>query len=173
MESLPENVNKYNTNNNTASNDKQESNDCCTLPQNKEINNCLNNNSNEQCDIICTNVNLSSHHELNLKNSLDQNSYNSNFNDPNEIKCKPYIKDVHQFCQNLKLELEKFNYLLNDQPTIKHIAHLEIEASKKKELENVVTEFENKRINSPSPFVFITELKTFICDFSHLNLTKM
>lgn len=170
MDSSPGSIKKDNTNNN-ALNRKQESDDCCKSLQDKEINNCLNNNSNKHCDIVCTNVNLS-HHEINLKNLPDQDSFNSNLNDLKEIKCKLYNKDIHQFCQNLKLELEKFDYLLNDQPTIKHIAHLEIEASKKKDLENVVTEFENKRINSPNPLVFIAELKTFICDFNHLNLAK-
>lgn len=169
VKSSPENIKKYNTNNNTnytPLNDKQESNDCCKSSQNKEINNYLNNNTTKHCDIVCTNDNLF-HHKINLKNSPDQNSY-----DLKDIECKQYKKDFHQFCQNLTLELEKFDYLLNDQPTIKHIAHLEIEASKKKELENVVAEFENKRINAPNPFLFITQLKTFINDFKHLSLTE-
>lgn len=94
----------------------------------------------------------------------NQNSF-TNLNvflvNKNKIKCE---KEINQFYQNIKSEIEKFNDF-NDQSSIKHIAHLEIEASKKKELEQIVAEFESKRIISPDPFSFIAELKTFIHDF--------
>ncbi|XP_027854379.1 gem-associated protein 5 isoform X3 [Aphis gossypii] len=97
--------------------------------------------------------------ECNINNS-------TNFNElctVNKNKIK-FEKEINQFYQNIKSEIEKFNNF-NDQSSIKHIAHLEIEASKKKELEQIVAEFESKRINSPDPFSFIAELKTFIHDF--------
>jgi len=96
-----------------------------------------NNNTNISCDIVCI----------------------------NDIDSEKYKAEVHQFCQNLKSELSKFNNFLNEPTTVKHVAHLEIEASKKKELENIVAEFENKRISSPNPFSFVAELKTFIRNY--------
>lgn len=177
VKSLPENLKECNIEPNTNHmklKDEEKSNDGCKSLQNKEIHNYQNNNTNKLCDIICTNGNLSktSHCEINQINSQDQNACDLNCNNSMSIQYKKYEKDMYQFCQNLKLELEKFDYVLNDQPTIKHIAHLEIEASKKKDLENVVTEFENDRINSPDPFLFVSELNTFIHDFNNLNLIE-
>lgn len=174
VKSINENLKECTFNNNINHielNDKEKLN-CCKSPQDKEIDNCQNNNTNKCYDTVCTNGNLSkiSPHKTNMINSPDTNSSDSNLNDSVDIKCKQFKKDLYQFCQTLKLELEKFD--INDQPTIKHIAHLEIEASKKKELENVVIEFENERINSPNPFLFLTELKTIIHDFDPLDLMK-
>lgn len=69
---------------------------------------------------------------------------------------------MYKLRESLKSELEKVKCSLNDSKTVKHVAHLEFEASKKKDLENIVMEFESKRINSPDPFSFSAELKTFI-----------
>jgi len=142
-----------------ARNEHNDSNESYIL-QNKEIKNVQNNNNtNINCDIVSTNDNSTKIHEINLENHNSFTNSNNLIVMENE-KCK---KEVYTFYKNLKLEIEKFDYL-NDQPSVKHIAHLEIEASKKKELEQIVAEFESKRINSPNPFSFIAELKTFISD---------
>lgn len=85
----------------------------------------------------------------------------------NEIeKCKT---EVHQLVQYLESELNKFDSCsIIGQPVVEHVAHLEIKASKKKDLEIVVAEFENKRINSPNPFVYLKKMKSFVCDFDQL-----
>jgi len=164
--SLTENIQKCNIINNTNCNklsasDKQEgSNYYCKSSQIKETDNYQNNNTSTNCDIVCINGSFKkiTHNKV---NTLDfSNSGNSV--DIDGEKCKA---EVYQFYQNLKLQLSKFNYFLNEPTTIKHVAHLEIEASKKKELENIVTEFENKRINSPNPFSFVAELKIFIHNY--------
>lgn len=104
----------------------------------------------QNCDIVCT-------------NGLTEKSQNYENKNIDESKMKSRCKTaVQKLYQSLKSELEKNNSYLNDSNTIKHVAHLEIEASKKKELENIVMEFESKRINSPDPFSFSTDLKTFI-----------
>lgn len=92
----------------------------------------------------------------------------SNLNDIVLVEKEKCKKKVYQFIQYLKTELEKFNDVLIDQPVVKHVAHLEIEASKKKNLENFVAEFEGSRINSPNPFLFVADLKTFTCSFDQL-----
>jgi len=128
--------------------------------QNKEINNFQNNNNNANtdCDIVRTNDDPTKIHEI----RLEENNSLPNSNDLLIIERETCKKGVYQLYQNLKSKIEKFN--LNDQSPVKHIAHLEIEASKKKELEQIVAEFENKRINSPNPFSFIAELKKCIHD---------
>lgn len=115
-----------------------------------------NNNINENCNIVCTNGN-----STNLMNSPDHDPC-SDYVDVENEKCK---KEVNQFYQNLKSEFEKFCNNSSNRSPIKHIAHLEIEASKKKELENIVINFLNKRIDSPNPYIFIAELNMFIHDF--------
>lgn len=143
----------------------EEPNNTFNSRQNMEINNYQNNNTNNNCDIICTNGENSTkipHKEEHLTKSSAKNATDTD-------KCK---KEVALFCNNLKSELEHLNYILNDESTIKHVAHLEIEASKKKGLENIVADFESLRISSPNPFLFVTELKTFIRDFDFNNLIK-
>uniref|UniRef100_A0A2H8TR50 Gem-associated protein 5 n=1 Tax=Melanaphis sacchari TaxID=742174 RepID=A0A2H8TR50_9HEMI len=137
--------------------DQEKSNDCISL-QNKEINNLLN-NTNKNGDIIHTN-NETKINEVNLEK---QNSF-TNLDDKLVMQKIKFKKKIYQFYQNIKSEIENLN-CLNDQSSVKYIAHLEIEASKKKEFEQIVAEFESKRINSPNPFLFIAELKTFIHDF--------
>lgn len=156
MKSLTENMKECNIDNITDCNklEQEESNDCCMLIQNKEIHYLQNNNNAiTDCDIVCTNDDSTKVHEI-----------NNSFENTNDLlvmereKCKA---EIYQFYQNLKTEIDKFNLIEPESP-VKYIAHLEIEASKKKELEKIVTEFENKRIDSPNPFSFIAELKTFI-----------
>jgi len=161
MKSLTENMKECNIYNITNCNklEQEELNDCCMSIQNKEINNLQNNNNaNTDCDIVCTNDNSTKIHELHLEK-------NNSFENKNDLvvmereKCKV---EIFQFYQNLKTEIEKFNLI--EQLPVKYVAHLEFEASRKKELEQTVAEFENKRIDSPNPFSFIAELKTFIHD---------
>lgn len=157
VKSLTENMKECNIDHITNFN-KSEHEESNSL-QNKQINNLQNNNNvNTDCDIVCTNDNPTKIHEMNLK----ENNYLANSNDLLVMERETCKKEVYQFYQNLKSEIEKFN--LNDQSPVKHIAHLEIEASKKKELEQIVAEFENKWINSPNPFSFIAELKKCIHD---------
>lgn len=156
-----------NIDNNTNCNmlcEQEESNDCIMSLQNKEMNNLQNNNINTTCDIDCTNDN-STKLLLEETNSSDIHNTCTNSNDSLVVEHERCKKEVYKFYQYLKSELEKFDYL-NDQSPIKHIAHLEIEASKKKEHEQIVADFENKRINSPNPFSFLAELKTFVHDFA-------
>lgn len=167
VKSLTENMKECNidksTNFNKVYGDKEqeESKNFRMSVQYKEINNLQNsNNTNTDCDVVCTNDNSTKIQEINLEKNKSLTNSNDLFVMESE-KCK---NEVYQFYQNLKSEIEKFD-CLNDQSPVKHIAHLEIEASKKKELEQIVSEFENKRINSPNPFLFIAELKTFIHDF--------
>lgn len=127
--------------------------------QNIEINYYLNNNTKTSSDIVCINGNSTKiSQEMNLTTQSEQNLC-SDSNETVEIENEKCKNELRQFCQNLILELEKFNCSSTDQSTFKHVAHLGIEASKKKELENVVTDFENKRISSPNPFSFVAELK--------------
>lgn len=147
---LTENIKNYTIVNNTncsvlCTSDKQEELDYgSNLPE--DIKTTLNQND----DIVCT-------------NGLTEKSQNYENKNIDESKMKSRCKTaVQQLYQSLKSELENNNCFLNDSNTVKHVAHLEIEASKKKELENIVMEFESKRINSPDPFSFSTELKTFI-----------
>jgi len=158
MKSITENLQECDINNTN-----------CKLSQNKETNNYQNNNTNINCDIVCTNGNLTKimHNKENLSTSCISNYDNSN---NSSEKCEA---EVYQFYQNLKSQLSKFNYFLNEPTLVKHVAHLEIEASKKKELENMVTEFENKRINSPNPFSFLAELKTFIHNYESVWQLKI
>jgi hypothetical protein len=166
IKSLTENMKECNIDNSTnvndlcAHKDQEESNDYCISLQSKEINNLLNNNTNKNCDTAYTNDNSTKINEANLEKQNSCTNSKDLLVKENE-KCK---KEIYQFYQNIKSEIEKFNHP-NDQSPVKHIAHLEIEASKKKELEQIVVEFESKRINSPDPFSFIAELKTFIYDF--------
>lgn len=159
VKSLTENMKECNIDDITNKLEHGESNSL----QNKEINNLENNNNaNTDCDVVCTNDNPTKIHKIHL----EENNSLANSNNL-LVKRETCKKEVYQFYQNLKSEINKFN--LNDQSPVKHIAHLEIEASKKKELEQIVTEFENKRINSPNPFSFIAELKKCIHDLD-INL---
>lgn len=129
----------------------------------KESKYCSTLSPNEKVNTICTNGNSTEtlSQETNLIQSLEKMSLS--FNSPSVMleieKCK---KEMIQFLQKLKIEFEKYLNLLSDSTTVKHVAHLEIEASKKKELENIVTEFEKRRISSPNPFLFMAELEKFI-----------
>lgn len=175
IKSLTENMEECNINNSTNINelctgkDKEKSNDSCMSLQSKKKKK-LNNNTNKNCDIVNA-INISTKiNEVNLEKQNSFTNLNNFLVNNNKIK---FEKEINQFYQNIKSEIEKFNDF-NDQSSIKHIAHLEIEASKKKELEQIVAEFESKRINSPDPFSFIAELKTFIhdfVDFDTLNVT--
>lgn len=137
--------------------EQEESNDCSMSIQNEEINNLQNNNNaNTDCDIVCTHDNSTEIH-------LEKNNSFENMNDLLVMEREKCKAEIYQFYQNLKTDIEKFNLIEPESP-IKYIAHLEIEASKKKKLEQIVAEFENKRIDSPNPFSFISELKTFIHD---------
>lgn len=131
------------------------------------------------CDIVGNNNSIEpcigdKQDELNhfcTNNSSKEALHDLHFLNLNDIilvekeKCK---KEVYHFIQYLKIKLEKFNDFLVDQPVVKHVAHLEIEASKKKNLENFVAEYESNCINSPNPFLFIADLKKFICSFDQL-----
>lgn len=147
-----------------TSNGEEESNYYCkSTKNNNEMDNYQNNNTNISCDIVCTNGSLTKimYNKVNSDTSCSSNS--DNLIDIDSEKCKT---EVHQFYQNLKSELDKLNHFFKEPTTtIKHVAHLEIEASKKKELENIVAEFEKKRISSPNPFLFVAELKTFIHNY--------
>lgn len=140
-------------------------NKLCTEDEYEEPNNTFNstqnNNTNDNCIVNTNGQDLTQiSHEVNLNNSSTQNVCSANASDSDKYKI-----EVSLFCKNLKSELELLNFILHDESTIKHVAHLEIEASKKKKLENIVAEFENIRISSPNPFLFVAELKTFIRDF--------
>jgi len=127
----------------------------------------------QKCDIVgISNNNCSESFGSKLKesNHCCTNNISTKICQDEIEKCKI---EVHQFIQYLELELKKFYGYLNDQPVVKHVAHLEIEASKKKDLELVVAEFENKRINSPDPFLLLGELKTFIRDFDRLSVQSL
>jgi hypothetical protein len=156
---LTENLKVCNIVNDSNTNEKEKL-DSDKFLQNKEVLNCQNNNFNKSCDITFDIINSTKVVSSIEKNSSELNGC-SNLNNSNEkeSECK---RIVYEFYQNLKLEIDKFNHILNDQPSVKHISHLNIEASIKKELENTVMEFENKRINSPNPFPILVELKTFI-----------
>lgn len=155
---LTENIKNCNLVNNTNCNDKQDESDC-GLDSPKDVKTTLNqnNNTNTNCDIVCTNGSLT---KISKNNENYMSPYFSNIGE-SDIKSKCKI-EVYKLYQTLKSDLEKIIYSLNDSETVKHVAHLEFEASKKKDLENIVMEFERKRINSPDPFSFSAELKTFI-----------
>lgn len=166
IKSLTENMKECYINNSTNFNElctgkyKEKSNESCMSLQSKKEKK-TNNNTNKNYDIVNA-INIST--KINEVSLEKQNSFinlNNFLVNKNKIK---FEKEINQFYQNIKSEIERFNDF-NDQSSIKHIAHLEIEASKKKELEQIVAEFESKRINSPDPFSFIVELKTFIHDF--------
>lgn len=132
-----------------------ESNNVNKSPQNGRLN-----NNNTGCSLVCTNGN-----ETDLIKLSEQNICSLNLTDSAEIevsKSEKYKTEVYQFYQNLKMELENYQHFFDDQHIVKHVAHLEIEASKKKEFENIVTDFENKRIDSPNPYLFLAVLKKFI-----------
>lgn len=141
------------------------SNKLCELNKQEEF--CSNgskspkNNTNNNCDEVCKNGNSII--------TIDNLCFSKEC-DLVEFK-KKYYKELYQFYQYLKFKLEKYCNLSNDKPSIKHVAHLEIEASKKKELENIVADYLNKRIASPNPFIFINELKRFIHDFEICDFT--
>lgn len=141
MESLVENIKTCDIvgNNNCA--------ELCVSDKQEEFNHC------------CTNGNS--------KEAL-HNLHFSNVNDIDLVEKEKCKKKVYQFIQYLKIELEKFNDFLIDQPVVKHVAYLQIEASRKKNLEKFVTEYESNRINSPNPFLFVADLKTFTCSFDQL-----
>jgi len=127
-----------------------------TSPQNNEINNYQNKNTNKNHD---SSIDIPDD-EIHLCDTTDSCN-------PLVIKNENCKKEVNQFCDNINLEFEKFNDYFNVQ-IVQNVAHLGIEASRKKELEAIVTDFENKRINSPNPFVIVAELKVFIRDFNEL-----
>jgi len=167
IKSLTENMKECNINNSTnfnelsTSKDKEKSNDSCMSLQSKKKKTKLNNKTNKNCNIVNV-INISTKiNEVNLETQNSFTNLNNILVNKNKIK---FEKEINQFYQNIKSEIEKFNDF-NNQSSIKHIAHLEIEASKKKELEQIVAEFESERINSPDPFLFIAELKTFIHEF--------
>lgn len=127
----------------------------------------------QKCDIVgISNNNCRESFESKLKESdhCCTNNISTKICHDEIEKCKT---EAHQLIQYLELELEKFYGYSNGQPVVKHVAHLEIEASKKKDLELVVAEFENKRINSPHPFLFLGELKTFIHNFDQLLVQSL
>lgn len=155
---LTENLKICNIVNSTNENEKLDSDE---FRQNKELRNCQNNNSNRICGITCASNN-STKLESNIeKNSSEQNGC-LNLNNSDEKESENCKRVVYEFYQNLKLDIDTFNHILNDRPSVKHIAHLDIEASIKKELENTVLEFENKRINSPNPIAILIEVRNFI-----------
>lgn len=158
---IVENLKKCNVTIDTNSNQKEKS-DLDEPIQNKAIDNYQNNNTNKNCDITCANVNLTKEESDLEKISSKQNGCSNSPVRKESENCK---RVMLEFYQNLKFEIEKFNHILNSQPTIKHVAHLDIEASIKKELENTVAEFENKRINSPNPITILVELRTFLDQF--------
>lgn len=136
----------------------------CKFPQDEQINN----NANSSCSIVCKNGNLTklSCYEIDLKKSSEPNPKNTVDIEMSENeKCKA---EVHQFYQNLKLELRKYQHFFKDKPAVKHVAHLEIEASKKKEFEIVVSKFEKKRVDSPNPFLFVEELKNCVYELDQI-----
>lgn len=158
---LIENLKKCNIVNDTNSNEQEKPNSD-ESHQNMEKDNYQNNNFDKTCDITCANVN-STEVESNIeKNNVSEQNGCSSPNKPVGKESENCVRVVYEFYQDLKLEMEKFNHILNDLPTVKHVAHLDIEASIKKELENTVIEFENKRVNSPNLITILVELRTFI-----------
>lgn len=163
VNSLTENIENYNISDELCELNEQEefSSDGCKSLQN--------NNTNKNCDIVCINGSPTKIFDYKI-NSLEQNPCFSKESDLGEFENEKY-KEIYQFYQNLKFELEKFYNLSNKKQPIKHVAHLEIEASKKKKLENIVADYLSKRIDSPNPYLFIAELNMFIrdleiCDFA-------
>lgn len=127
-----------------------------------------NNHANKNYDLLSTNDNSAMpDYEINSTNSSKHNASFTNFN--KLIEFEKLKNKIHQFFQNVETELKKCYNCLNVEPTIKYVAHLETEASKKKELLIVVEEFEKKRINSPNPFLFVEELMNTIHEFDQLK----
>lgn len=127
-----------------------------------------NDENNKNYDLLSTNDNSSiPDHEINSTNSSKHNAYSTELNNLIEFeKCK---QKIHYFFQNVETELKKYHNCLNGEPTVNYVAHLETEASKKKDLLTIVEEFEKKRINSPNPFLFIEELMNTIHEFDQLK----
>ncbi|VVC40847.1 Hypothetical protein CINCED_3A004867 [Cinara cedri] len=169
MESLTENMKECEVVNYKLSKlNKDDESNFSKSHQYKEINNDQNNYSNKNYDLVGANDNSAiSDCKIKLTNSLEQNAC---FTDLNNLKkIENFKKEVAHFFQNIETELNKYHNYSNDQSTIKHVAHLETEASKKKELEIIVAEFEKNRINSPNPFTFVAELNCFIHAFDQLK----
>ncbi|VVC34354.1 WD40/YVTN repeat-like-containing domain,WD40-repeat-containing domain,Quinoprotein alcohol [Cinara cedri] len=162
-----ESLKNYGSINNTVNNpnhklyalkNQEESSYFCKSLQEMDINNC---------DLVytCDRSTKTQHHTTHLINSPEQNFDYLNSNNFVRIKSEKCKKKMYTFFQNIKSELDKYNCLLNDQPIVQRVTNLEIEASKKKKLEKFMIEFENERINSPDPFLFIAVLKNYINTF--------
>lgn len=158
LRSLVESIRKcdmtdnHNDNNSNIHNEPKKFNNYCSTNNNNTFG-----SNGSSTEIPC--------HETNIINSLEKISHFFNSSSSVMIKIEKCKKEILQFHLNLRTELEKYPNFHNDSTAIKHVAHLEIEASKKKELDNIVIEFENRRINSPNPFLFVAEMKNFFQHF--------
>ncbi|XP_050548887.1 uncharacterized protein LOC126910389 isoform X2 [Daktulosphaira vitifoliae] len=130
-------------------------------------------NTEDSCNLSNNKKSINNYSSLSEQLYLEQISSHS-FNDLFNLLTKENnLNSVNliKFFQNIVLIIHKFNGLLN-KPSIQHVAHLEIQASKKKKLENVVSEFVAKRVNAPDSIVFLKKLEKTICSiyYDHMYL---
>ncbi|XP_050440258.1 gem-associated protein 5-like isoform X2 [Adelges cooleyi] len=95
-----------------------------------------------------------------------ENSYIPNMNDLLDVlatEIYPDTKEFDTFFQSLTSVINKFQDL-DIKCSVQHIAHFEMEASRKRNLENIVSDFQNKRVNAPNPLKFLNELQKTVSD---------
>lgn len=116
----------------------------------------------DMCDLVNTNGSSmeTQDHAINFINP-EKNSAFSMINNVVNIKNETFKRVVCGFYQNLLPEFDKYNYLFKKELIIQHDISLNKLTLKKKNLDNLIAEFENQRINSPDPFLFIMMLKNY------------